>query len=294
MKKMLIGMAFMGLFQDTLSQSPFHIARTEFVTGNCQVAQPTATTLAFSVDGGTAPYTLSATNVNQPNQSSTNGSFSVITQTNPLLPVTVTIRDAEGTEIEETYDLKPSLFAIVDVTSTCPGTLLYEVKSLRGVGIDVKATLTKSRGLSEAQIGVTGTFIELEPGEYTLTLTPTGNIPANCNVSLVIPITLVALPFAVTATNTALAGGSNEGALTVTAIEGIPAFIFSITGPVTQQVGPQTSPEAKFENLPGGIYTVTVSDNNAFATGGCEVTTQAIVNFFSNPVANRLALGYCQ
>lgn len=290
-KKLLLSIALVGLVTDVQSQTPFHISQLGLMTVDCQSLTLT-TTFDFTVAGGTAPYTLSATNVNEPNQTSTDGNFNLITQSDLTDPVVATIVDATGKQIVRTFAFEPSLFSVATILTACPGTLSYSI-DLRGVGTDVRATLSRA-GFSESQTGVSGAFVELQPGNYTLTLTPTDTIPPNCNISLEIPITIAALPFAVTPRNTSLSNDSNNGELTVNVIAGIPPFTFTLNGPTTQVVGPQGNRQAIFTNLVGGFYTITVSDSNPLITGGCDITVPAVVNFFSNPVANRIALGYCQ
>ncbi len=90
-------------------------------------------------------------------------------------------------------------------------------------------------------------------GNYVVTVCDDNNCCVELNIEITQPDELIAtIQFL-----DVICPGDDNGEITVTAIGGVPDYTYDLTGPVNQ--GPQT--ESIFQNLPGGVYTLTITDD---------------------------------
>ena len=203
-----------------------------------------------AASGGTAPigYVLNPGNV-----SSTTGSYTNLTQGS----YTITATDANNCSISTT------------VTINQPAALQWGTPTINNVSCNgdsngsVQMSLTGGTApatyiLNPGNISnATGNFTNLAANAYTITATDANN----CTLSSVVTITqptVLQITAAAIVTPSCVPG--NDGSITITAAGGTPAYQYNIGG--------ANQPSNVFNNVGGGIYTITVTDAN-----NCTVTS---------------------
>jgi len=95
--------------------------------------------------------------------------------------------------------------------------------------------------------------LSLCAGNYIVTVCDDNNCCVELNVEIIQPAELVATIEFVDV----ICPGDDNGEISINALGGVPDYTFELTGPVN--AGPQA--EAVFENLPGGVYTIEITDD---------------------------------
>lgn len=217
--------------------------------------------------GGTGPYTYSTDGVNfvPPNNGS---SF----QTNGLSVGTynVFVQDANGCTatlaivISEPLPLTGSITAQTNAPCTGPGT-----GSVTVTGVDGTPVYSYKLGTGAYQLS--GTFNNLAPGTYTITVKDANNCTATVQVTILQPTTPTGSVLSQTDVD---CFGNATGELNFDGANGTAPYTFSVNG------GPFAA--NPFTGLTAGNYTITVQEAN-----GCTGTFNATLN---EPVALSLTI----
>ncbi|HXB41086.1 MAG TPA: gliding motility-associated C-terminal domain-containing protein, partial [Bacteroidia bacterium] len=195
---------------------------------------------------GTYTYTWQNGNLNGASQSSLSAGIYTVTATNGGCSGTTTVNITQPAVL--------SAGAVQTSSVTCHG-LSNGTASVSISGGTSTYTATWSGGGSGTSIG------GLSAGVHTVTVTDAHNCVATSTVNITQPVDLVITP---TATVAASCGSSN-GSATVTASGGTGALTYSWSTGATGQV---------LSGVPGGTYTVTVTDaNNCTNSAGIVITS---------------------
>lgn len=295
MKRVVLIIALIGIL-DIFAGDPFHISQITLDTADCINPAVGVSGITIKVKGGTGPYDLVATNTTSSAQIGVaDGNFIPVLLIDPTKPTQITLNDAAGNTIVQNYNIPSAGLVNIIIATLCPRTIVSIIRGVRdGSGIEGASLLLVGEGQKRTATEQPTQFTDLPPGNYTLTITPTGSaINSECSEPIIIPIIVPDLPFDLVAQNTVLSQGSNVGQLKVTAIEGTPPFSnFNLTGPLpSSQVISAFSQQdeiATFILLKGGFYIASVTDSTL-----CTITKLVTVNFFANAVANRIAIANC-
>ena len=291
----------MGVVACFAGQQPVQISELSVSTADCTVPADTAT-ISVSAAGGTAPYTFTLPGT-APVVGGSATFNNIPTATNPAV---ITIADSTTpTAGLTTVSVGPlaSLFDTVTLSGdlTCSGVDLEYVVAPRAATTTLKqVSITSTNGFSKTITdGVLDTTIpSLLPGTYTMVFTPASTVtglPASCSNALTIKFSITFTPFATSSVqNTKLSNGATNGEIVAKVSGGTnPLTVATLTGPLPASTVisgsiSATGDSATFAGLAGGFYTLTLTDSD-----GCTVTQQVVVNFFADPISNRIALAYC-
>ncbi|XLS29237.1 T9SS type B sorting domain-containing protein [Flavobacteriaceae bacterium M23B6Z8] len=185
---------------------------------------------------------------------------------------TVTIRDTNGCEIQETFSLTA---AVVPVLTIAPNDICYDPS----VGLTITATIT-SGGTAPFQYRINGgayqnsnVFAGLTPGSYTVEVTDTKNCTANASITVNPALTASAV-----LTKDLDCSATPDAIIDITANDGYPGYTYEVSfnsGAFTAIAGPN------YTTSNPGDYTFRVTDLQ-----GCAVTTNVItVNPADLPLA---------
>ena len=212
----------------------------------------------------------------------------------------IKVSDALGENDLIALNSMSSPFSSIVFTQTlqCSGTTVtYAVETPPGSATTVQeAILVGPDGVPQTLTGLTGEFPDLQEGNYTLTLVPADAATVACDVSTILKFQIKQSSLQITnVAATALSQGGTAGILEVDVSGGTGPFLFERIGPLPSAIvvlgtlDPADPRAAAFSNVPGGFFTVRVTE----IFSGCSVTQLVAVNFFANAVANRIALAYC-
>jgi hypothetical protein len=126
-----------------------------------------------------------------------------------------------------------------------------------------------------ATAGATGAVVNnLVPGVYTVTVSSTGLIPANCtNTTTVTIVQPAVITSTVSNQVNNLCNGGNSGGFTVTAAGGTSPYSYTIAGPTVNTSGASTG---VFTGLTAGVYTITITDANSCTATNTATITQPV------------------
>ena len=204
-------------------------------------------TITVTAAGGSGPYDYSSDGIiYQPGNSF-----------GPLSPgfYTIRTRDVNLCVVSDTITLQePDEILIQSETSTylCPGALQGEI-SINGVTGGVAPYTYSINGGTD--FFATSLFNNLAPGSYqTVVMDATGcSVPGALNVLVEPPPLQISFYNQEDITS---CSNSNEGRIIITGIGGTGTITYSLDGAPPVATG-------DFQNLPGGIYVVTLVDDNA-------------------------------
>ncbi len=197
----------------------------------------------MTILGGTAPYRISQNNIDY-------------TQTDSLMFLSsgaqkVYVLDSQGCSEE------------CEFTIENPEKIECQIKLEKNISCFgyKEATLSISSLSELSQIvwntGDTTEIIDkLSAGNYSATITSTQGCNASCSITVTEPDPLV---LKVDSYQHPVCYGDSKGYIELSASGGNAPYLYSLNGSI-----PQTNPQ--FQNLPSGIYTVQVTDNNQCAT----------------------------
>ena len=213
----------------------------------------------MSASGGTGPYTYSIDNgVNF--QAGTN--FFALTAGN----YNVVVEDATGCQTNGNTTLTDPAAVIIDAVIPTDVSCFGDT--------DGEITINASGGVPGYTYSIDGgvnfqgtnSFTGLAPGNYNIQVNDANSCPATSNGLVGEPLALQIDNIAVTDVT---CNGLSDGAITITASQGTPAYQYSIDGGASFQAS------ATFNGLGAGNVTVDVEDNNGCATIGNAVISES-------------------
>jgi gliding motility-associated-like protein len=222
-------------------------------------AQGNGTLTASAIGGvGTLSYTL------QPlNQTNTTGTFAGLGGN----AYTLTVTDANNCTLDSTatiIDPLPVTFSTASVTNVlCFGDSNGTITTLVSGGTGTVYTYSLQPMI---QSNTTGAFTGLPVGIYTVTAADQNACTASTTLQITEPAPLSGTLTGKTDVN---CHNGSDGSLSVSAAGGTQPFTFTL------QPGGTSNATGAFTGLPGGSYTVTITDSNGCST---QVTGIQIVN----------------
>jgi gliding motility-associated-like protein len=224
-----------------------------------------------------------------------NDGFIRVTSTGGIAPYTYLW--ADGTIGDTRTNLPPGTYCVTATDATpceaviCIDVIEPDVVIINFISMDTAVCEYTNDGVIEVEgQGGTGLFTYVWdnaastqttglatglPGGSTYSVTVTDENGCSLTDAYVLPILYPVTPFAVQ-TATINCFGQSTASIVAGASDEIGSYLVSIAGPVsasgTQAAG-ALAPPVSFTNLPAGLYTVTVTDNNA----GCFDTTSILI-----------------
>jgi gliding motility-associated-like protein len=203
--------------------------------------------IQVSGNGGTNPYQYSNNN----SAFGANNSFNNLVAGN----YNIVIQDANGCTVQQSITLTQPAAALsgsianqTNVLCNGASTGVLQINASNG-----SAPYTfDNAGTSNS----TGQFNNLAAGNYAIVVTDANNCTVQVNANITQPASFVAASIA--AQTNVLCSGTSTGSFTITANSGTQPYTFTLAG--------NTNSTGSFSNLPSGIFTVTVTDNNGCTT----------------------------
>ena len=250
------------------------------ITFNSTAANCPAETsdVTLTVTGGSLPLTYEIIAPAADVSTNATGIF------NNLAPNTYTFRvtDNKGCSYDENYTVNPvvkidalgTLTQNVSCQGSADGAIQYNVSGFSG---NYSFTITGPTAIAP-QSGINANplnFSGLLAGDYTITVT---DDTTNCTDTATVTVNEPADPLAFTFTVSPLTC-TTDGSVTITATDGWGGYIYQVTEPDANILGPQGS--NVFSGLSQtGTYTISVTD-----AGGCTVTDTFDITTPANPTA---------